>query len=464
MKQVIHKLCSSPVIGIAVIAFLLRFLALLILINADVSKIYTYEHGEIARNMLEGKGFSVRLLGTWGLTSQQAPVIPFTLAACYAVLGTESSAAHWLFLLVQAVQGALSAVGGMLLARNLFRDSKWPSYAVGLGVACSPPLIYAVTHIQVASTAILLNIWLFVGLIRVRSSLSLRDALWTGILLGLAALTDPILVLAGVAASISWILIDRPEIRTDLLRLAQCWCVLFLFSWLTISPWLVRCYAVHGKWVFVKSTFGYAFWQGNNHLSIGTDKVLRPSVREKLSQPSAGLAGTHEKLWEARHEAGCVDDIALSRQDKAELGILPELERSEELFRRARVELAGQPGRYLTLCLRRLRYFLWIDESNPKTANVLYQVCQKLLTVSALAGFLMIRREIRRKTAAIWLAFLMTTAFHALTITAPRFHLPWEPHLIFMSVAGLESLFSRRKSLSLFGNPFKPFSHSLESV
>ena len=40
-----------------------------------------------------------------------------------------------------------------------------------------------------------------------------------------------------------------------------------------ISPWLVRNYRVHGEFVAIKSTFGYAFWQGNCALSEGTDKV-----------------------------------------------------------------------------------------------------------------------------------------------------------------------------------------------
>ncbi len=37
----------------------------------------TYEHGEIAANLLAGRGFSVRYLGADGPTSQQAPAYPF---------------------------------------------------------------------------------------------------------------------------------------------------------------------------------------------------------------------------------------------------------------------------------------------------------------------------------------------------------------------------------------------------
>src|SRR5438045_2427623 len=72
---------------------------------------------------------------------------------------------------------------------------------------------------------------------------------------------------------------------------------------------------VHGEFVFVKSTFGYAFWQGNCALSEGTDKVVRPSVEKKLAPRGSGLQAANRALWEARHEAGYLDDIALTKAD-----------------------------------------------------------------------------------------------------------------------------------------------------
>jgi hypothetical protein len=40
----------------------------------------------------------------------------------------------------------------------------------------------------------------------------------------------------------------------------------------------------------------------------------------------------------------------------------------------------------------------------------------------------------------VMIAFLLTTIFHALTITAPRFHLPWEPLMMIWAVSGASSL------------------------
>lgn len=416
------------------LAFLARVVAVAVLIGSDASGVYAYEHGEIARNLLDGKGFSVRLLGTWGLTSQQAPVIPVSLAGCYAVAGAGSSAAHHLFFAIQAIEGGLLAAGTIALASRFFGRSVWAILA-GLGVAVYPPLVYSATHIQVVATATALLTWAFVALYDVRKHRRTRDAALAGILMGLLALTDPILALAGVGASLAWVTIDRPCTWNEALSLARAWGVLVVVSITVLLPWTLRNWHVHGRPVFVKSTFGYAFWQGNNSLSSGTDKVVRETVETALADQTGGLAGLHDKLWRARHEAGCVDDIALTVEQKRELGLLPESERSAELMRRARADLAAEPGRYLRLSLRRVRYFLWFDDTNPKTATAFYRVPHATLTISAVAGLVLMGRSQRRGLAFVILSFILAATFHALTITAPRFHLPWEPAMIICGVA-----------------------------
>ncbi len=420
------------------VAILARVAAVAVLIGADAAGVYAYEHGEIARNLLDGRGFSVRLLGTWGLTSQQAPVVPFLLAGCYAIAGAGSSAAHHLFFAIQAVEGGLLAAGTMALAARYFGRSGWAILA-GLGAALYPPLVYSATHIQVVSTATTLLVWAFVALYDLREFRKPQNVIVAGLFLGLLALTDPILALAGVGASIAWFTFDRPKSRGEMISLARCWVLLVIVSIGVLLPWSIRNWHVHGRPVFVKSTFGYAFWQGNNRLSSGTDKVVRQSVEAALADSAGGLSGLHEKLWRARHEAGCVDDIALSVEDKKSLGQLPEAERSEELMRRARADLAAEPGRYAKLCLRRLRYYLWFDDTNPKTAIPFYRIPHAGLTIGAAAGLVAMGPTLRRKMAFMIIAFGLTAAFHAMTITAPRFHLPWEPAMIVWSVAGIRS-------------------------
>ena len=428
-----QKLAFRAVVGLAMLA---RLAACWLLHRDNAADIYTYEHGEIARNLLAGRGFSVELLGTWGVTSQQAPVVPYMLAGCYWLCGVGTAAAHWLFFVIQCLEGGFMAAGVVALARRVTQNERMALVA-GLAAALHPPLVYSATHIQVVSTATVVLIWLFVALFDLRRSPTWRKAMKAGLWMGLITLTDPILALSGVGATLAWALFDRPRGRLKMQSLIKSWAVLVAVSVLTISPWLVRNYRVHGYFVFIKSTFGYAFWQGNNYFSVGTDKVMRASVGEILNRDGLNL---NERLWQARHEAGCVDDIALTEAEKIELGRLPELQRSKELLRRAKMELADQPGRYQELCLRRLRFFLWLDESNPKTASFFYRVPHIALSLFALSGFILSSGTVRRIFAPTVISFLLVTLFHTLTITAPRFHLPWEPIMICWGMAGWSEL------------------------
>jgi hypothetical protein len=208
---------------------------------------------------------------------------------------------------------------------------------------------------------------------------------------------------------------------------------------LGVSPWLLRNYRLHGEFVAIKSTFGYAFWQGNCALSEGTDKVRRASVEGALRDgPNAlNLSGLNRVLWLARHEAGYIDDIALTRADKSQLGRQSEPDRSRTLFRRALSELAADPWRYPMLCLRRLRYFVLFDETNPKSRPLLYRVPHVGLTLLAIGGLVLADPGLRRRLLPTIGTAAAIAIFHALTIVSARFHIPIEPMMAIWAAAGL---------------------------
>ncbi len=252
-----------------------------------------------------------------------------------------------------------------------------------------------------------------------------KDAIITGGWLAMLALTDPILSLAviGIAGAI-WL--GRSGEPGPVRRSFRLILVTLVTGLAGISPWLVRNYRVHGEFVAIKSTFGYAFWQGNCALSEGTDKVRRPSVERILrTEPGAtSLSGLNRSLWEARHEAGYLDDIALNKADYRLLGSVSEPERSRILFRRALADLRAEPMRYVRLSLRRLRYFILFDETNPKSRVWAYRLAHIGLTVFALGGLLLASPVTRRRLLPTIATAAAITLFHALTIVSARFHIP----------------------------------------
>ncbi len=337
-------------------------------------------------------------------------------------------------------------LGVLKLARAIDPARPWLAWTAAAVSALHPTLVYAATHIQVASLGTTLFIWTLALSYQTGASRRFLDAALTGALLALLALTDPILALAalGVACAVyaPWTAPSEPRRSIALLAL------LALTALAAVSPWLFRNAWVHGEFVAIKSTFGYAFWQGNCARSEGTDKVVRRSVDQVLQRedPTTDLLSLNRKLWEARHEAGYIDDIALSRQDYLLLGKVTEPERSRILFRRALAELASEPGRYARLCLRRLRYFLLFDETNPKSRVAMYRLPHLALTLFGALGILLAGSPLRRRLLPTVVTAAAIVLFHTLTIVSARFHIPIEPLLGLWGAAGLSTVATRLHS------------------
>jgi hypothetical protein len=424
-------------VSIIALAIAVRVGAVLVLRNHEVAR-STYEHGEIAANLLAGRGFSIRFLGADGPTSQQAPIYPLIVAAAYAIGGVETPRALLLLEIGQSVLGGLLVWGVMRLARRVMPEFPAIAAAAGSITAVHPTLVYAATHVQVAGLGATLLVWTLAWAYRAGDSGRLRYAAITGGFLALLALTDPILSLTMIG--VAWALHQRClGVAGGWRRFVRLSSITMAVGLLGISPWLVRNSRIHGEFVAIKSTFGYAFWQGNCALSEGTDKVRRESIERILrrGRGASSLSGLNRALWDARHEAGYLDDIALTRADKQSLGSVSEPQRSRILFRRALSDLAADPWRYPLLCLRRLRYFVLFDETNPKSRVLAYRLPHLGLTLLATAGVLMAGPATRRRLMPTIATATAIAIFHTLTIVSARFHIPIEPLMAIWAAVGL---------------------------
>ncbi len=263
-----------------------RVAAVLVLRNHEVPR-STYEHGEIAANLLAGRGFSIRFLGADGPTSQQAPVYPIIVAAAYAVGGVGDAA------------GPAAAGAGTVRPGRLPRLGRPAALAAGRagpsadrgdgGTDRRPPPDARLRRDPRAGRRpggdpARLDARLGLSNREHREAARRRDhrRVW----LALLALTDPILSLAIVGDRVG----ASQQAYAGRLASPCSWprCTM-LVALVGISPWLVRNYRVHGEFVAIKSTFGYAFWQGNCALSEGTDKVRRASVESILRRGQGGI-------------------------------------------------------------------------------------------------------------------------------------------------------------------------------
>jgi len=387
-----------------------------------------YEHGRIAENLLAGRGFSIELLGTEGPTSQQAPFYPMLLAVVYGCFGVATPWSMLAVELLQCLAGTALVLAVAWLGWSLVPDRPSVGWVAGACAAVYPTHLYMVTHMQVAVWAALLLTLLLAVCVSPRWRATRGGAVLAGCLTGILLLVEPILALAlPICAASFWMAEGSSSFKSrfgrgPIIHLA----LMAGIAAAIITPWTVRNWIVHGRPVFIKSTFGYAFWQGNNPVSWGTDKIPKPSS-ERLRQDHDGtLAGMDRALWNARHETLCIDDVLLKPGGYREFAGLSEPERSALLGRRAWQFVRDNPGRYGRLCLRRLQYFLLFDETNPKATHRIYRISTVAWLVLSLMGLSMSLGRWRELWPS-WAIFAAVMLFHTLVIVSARFRVPVEP-------------------------------------
>lgn len=439
------KLRRRGWLALVVVALVVRIAAVVILAPAD-GRPSTYEHGAIAENVLAGRGFSINYLGTEGPTSQQAPWVPMVLSVFYWVLGVGSQEAVIAYQLLQCVVGAATVVAAVRLSWALFPERRAIGWGVGWCAALYPPHIYMATHVQAAPWGALGVTLLFLLTTEAARSCTPRRLLAIGLTGGWLLMIDPILALVIPPALLQLaIALYKQQPRTTnheprthaALRAAKPIIAAAACMLLVAVPWLVRNYRVHGEFVFVKSSFGYALWQGNNELSHGTDKIPKPSAAVIAATHDGTLRGRSQALWEARHETLYIDDVLLKPTGYVEFAGLSEPARSRVLGDRAYAWIAAHPLSYAKLCAQRLSYFLLIDRTNPKASNCVYQASSIVWLALASIGLMAARNRWR----VLWplvAAFAGVMLFHTLTITSARFRIPVEPLSLIWAIAGFE--------------------------
>lgn len=430
-------------IALLAAALILRVAAVVVLAPAD-GRPSTYEHGAIAENLLAGRGFSVNYLGTEGPTSQQAPWVPVVLAVFYSLFGVGSSEAVVAYQLLQCVVGAATVAVAIRWSWLLFPQRRGIGWAVGWALALYPPHIYMATHVQAAPWGALAVTLLFLLTTEAARSCTPGRLLAIGLTGGWLLMIDPILALVIPPALLQLLIaLYKQQPRTtaagfqSALRAAVPVVYAAACMLLVCVPWLVRNYRVHGEFVFVKSSFGYALWQGNNELSHGTDKIPKPNVAAIAAAHDGSLRGRSQALWEARHETLYIDDLLLKPTGYAEFQGFSEPARSRVLGEKAKTWIAAHPTDYVRLCFQRLSYFMLIDRTNPKASNGVYQASSIVWLALASIGLIAARSRWRELWPAV-AAFASVALFHTLTITSARFRIPVEPLSFVWAIAGFE--------------------------
>ncbi|MEW6756041.1 MAG: hypothetical protein AB1505_34440, partial [Candidatus Latescibacterota bacterium] len=255
------------------LALVVRFLTVLWLGNWRAPE--AWEYGRLADALLQGRGWS--FAQPFGGVHQwwMPPVYPLLLAGLGWLLG----AYRYLALeLLQAVLSAATVALLRLLGRRLLGGpAAWAALVLA---AVYPPLTVKVAYVDpvtLEAFLLVLGVLLVVRTVDAGGLVSgdavrppapaptpggaIRSAAAAGVVLGLGVLTRPV-YLACVAGLVgAWLLFHPGHRAAAGLMLA---CVL-----LTVLPWTLRNWRVHGQPVLVSTNGGFNFWIGNNPLATG---------------------------------------------------------------------------------------------------------------------------------------------------------------------------------------------------
>jgi hypothetical protein len=226
----------------------------------------TWENGTIAANLYEGKGFSISFSRPDEPTSWQAPGYPFLLFGLYRAFG--KTEATYLFLsLLQAV-----LISTIVYPLGWITERWFGARAAGLSrwIVCLMPLYgWYPTRIHQPALVMTFHPWLLAGWLKLSRAPRPGFAAGLGIAGGLAALFQPVLLafLALCGLLLTAHAAREREGRAPRLRSAVIWLAAAV---VVLTPWTVRNYAVHGRFVPIKDSLGKEFWMGNNPHATGS--------------------------------------------------------------------------------------------------------------------------------------------------------------------------------------------------
>ena len=217
------------------------------------------ETGRIARSIAEGRGFSSPLHANTGPTAWMTPLYPLLLAGVFKILGVYTKASALAMLLLDSLFSALTCIPVFLIARRSFGEAaaRW----AGWGWAFFPYAIYfSADFIWSTTAATLFTGLIFLAALYLEESDSWRKWSGFGLLCGVAALTDPI-VLAVAIPIAAWMAFLLARQR---LRWAGPSGVAILAFVLVVSPWFVRNFRMFHTWIPFRDNVGLELYVGNN--------------------------------------------------------------------------------------------------------------------------------------------------------------------------------------------------------
>jgi 4-amino-4-deoxy-L-arabinose transferase-like glycosyltransferase len=375
---------------------------------------FGFETGRIARSIASGQGFSSPLHGPSGPTAWVPPIYPYLLAGIFKLFGIYTIDSALVALTLNSLFSALTCLTIFSIGRETF-GPKVAAWA-GWSWAFFPYAVFwSIKWVWATSLSAFLFSWVFLVALYLERCTAAKAWLGFGLLWGLVALTDTVL-LSTLPFFIGWLWYRLRQQGMALSRAISAFTLAFV---LIVSPWLVRNYLTFGEFVFIKSNFGVELHQGNHEGSTGLSEG-------RLQHPAA-----YDQAMEKLRQMGELPYVA-------------------ERKRQALHFIVAQPATFIWLTLKRVLYF-WTGAS-PQLMQI-FRLSGRfvaaryvLFTSISVVAFLGLFLAFRNRNPAVPLFAITLIVFplvYYVTHPTPRYRHPIEPAMVLLGAYAMTKMFSR---------------------
>lgn len=360
------------------------------------------DYNLIVDNLLSGKGYF-----DGDYYSFRAPLYPLFLAGIYAIFGKNFLAVR----IIQAIIISLSCIFIFLTAKNIFnvRIAKISAFIFAL----YPNFIYYPGVLLTESLFIFLLSVLMYFLVRLKESPNILNQIGSGLTLGVSALLKPGIFLFLPFSFFIFVIFEK-----NILKFMRIFIVVLASAFIVMSPWIVRNYLVHERFILFTTQGGDALLQ-----------AVFPGSK-------GGPASDYNYYQE--------EDLKI-------ISNLSEVERDKYLYRKALKIVKDNPARIIRLAgIKFLRF--WNVLPNYKRLRTL-KICilsilsyLPVLILGIMGMVICIRRKLLSKAIFLYLIVLYYTLLYLIFPGSLRYRDPVMPYIIIFSAFALEKLLFKIKN------------------
>lgn len=392
---------------------------------------FGWEMGRIARSIAQGHGFASPYEGNTGPSAWEPPLYPYLMAGVFKLFGIYTHASAWVLLTINSLLATLTTIPIFLIGHKTFGDrvAKWSAYAWAL----NPYVWYWSIHWLWDTTftpLVLACIFLLAlklgcvgadALVRPASrservDLKCNCVCWSlfGALFGIGALANPTML---TFLPFSGLWIWRQRFRRGLPSLAGVVLSSIVF-FAILSPWIIRNYAVFGRFVFLRDDFGLQVRLGNGPYADG---MLMAYLQPNLNNIELEK---FQRIGELAYAASC----------------------KQQAFDWIR----AHPARFAVISLKRFFYY-WNGVPRPTSSTIPVDFRTSAFLATSVLAIWGLIRALRQKRPAAWLfagLILLYPSTYYFVYPHARYRHPIEPVLTILIVFLITEARSQKKAVS----------------